>query len=241
MADRPDTCDRFLETASARLDGEATDREARALDDHLRACPPCARRVAAITDQRRRLRLHAASPVPDLTASILAAVPPATARSRRSPIRLAVAGGLATAGLVAATLVVVGLWGGDGPAPPPQVAVRDAWARPGRAGGVTAIYAYVGNDGGADRVVAASTPVAERAEFHVVEQHDGLLLMRSVTSVPLPPEGGASFEPGGAHVMLVGLRQDLEPGQTVPLTLVLERAGRVELAVTVSDAAASSS
>jgi predicted anti-sigma-YlaC factor YlaD len=67
-------CDRYREALSAQLDGEDLGMPAPALEDHLRGCRGCrmwADRAVAAT---RALRLRTADPVPDLTASILAAV-----------------------------------------------------------------------------------------------------------------------------------------------------------------------
>src|SRR5579863_9743924 len=67
-------CDRYREALSAQLDGEDLGLPAPALEDHLRGCRGCrmwADRAVAAT---RALRLRTPDPVPDLTASILAAI-----------------------------------------------------------------------------------------------------------------------------------------------------------------------
>ncbi len=101
-------CTEFREAASARLDGEPLGMPARALDEHLGDCADCAgwsRDAASVT---RRARLAPAPAVPDLTATVLAALPrelpgaAAAARSRllATALRLALlAIGVAQAGL----------------------------------------------------------------------------------------------------------------------------------------------
>jgi hypothetical protein len=45
------------------------------------------------------------------------------------------------------------------------------------------------------------------------------------------------MKPGdGYHLMLVGLKQPLKPGERFPLTLIFENAGRIELMVNVDAA-----
>ncbi|GAB4503487.1 MAG: hypothetical protein Fur0043_04790 [Anaerolineales bacterium] len=53
-------------------------------------------------------------------------------------------------------------------------------------------------------------------------------------NVPLPT-GETVFEPGGLHVMLIGLKSDLQAGETFTVTLTFEKAGKRTLTVTVKD------
>ena len=102
-----------------------------------------------------------------------------------------------------------------------SLAVTDGYARAAPTGGVAGVFFRVENAGrGADTLVAARTGAAERVEVHrTTETADGLRGMEEVTGVPVPPGGAVAFEPGGLHVMLVGLRRDLVPGDTVYVDL----------------------
>jgi predicted anti-sigma-YlaC factor YlaD len=80
-------CPEFREAASARLDGEPLGMPAGALDQHLAACPACSSWVADAARVTRRARLAPAPAVPDLTATVLAALPrelPGAAAAARS-------------------------------------------------------------------------------------------------------------------------------------------------------------
>lgn len=76
-------CESVRDALSARADGEATGLAPAQLDDHVAACRACAAFATALDDLARRTRVAPAEAVPDLTASILAAVDtPDTARAR---------------------------------------------------------------------------------------------------------------------------------------------------------------
>ena len=79
-------CPVYREALSARLDGEPLGVPERALDEHLATCPACAGWADDAAVVTRRARLAPAPPVPDLTAAVLAALPPdlsgAAARAR---------------------------------------------------------------------------------------------------------------------------------------------------------------
>jgi copper(I)-binding protein len=55
----------------------------------------------------------------------------------------------------------------------------------------------------------------------------GMMMMQQVARVELAPGARVELKPGAYHLMLIGLKRSLTPGQTVTLTLEFERAGRI--------------
>jgi copper(I)-binding protein len=97
---------------------------------------------------------------------------------------------------------------------------------PEPAGPTGAAYLTIVNDGdGADRLVAIETDVASSAEIHESRLTNGAMSMQPVEAVDVPAGGRAIFEPGGMHVMLLDVEQDLTAGDTVELSLVFDGAG----------------
>ncbi len=96
-------------------------------------------------------------------------------------------------------------------------------------GGTSAAYMVLINRGGAgDRLISASTDVAEVVELHETKMVDNVMQMAPVAGgIPVPANGQVELKPGGLHVMLIGLKRDLAAGETVRLTLNFERAGTV--------------
>jgi predicted anti-sigma-YlaC factor YlaD len=102
-------CARAQILCSASLDGELDPSEQRHLDEHLASCPACRRFAADATALHRVVRIAPAEPVPDLTATILAATAPAPVTelpSRTRVLRLA----LVAIALVEILLSVPGLF-----------------------------------------------------------------------------------------------------------------------------------
>jgi copper(I)-binding protein len=120
------------------------------------------------------------------------------------------------------------------------ITVTDAWARAGTASARTgAAYVTVTNTGRSpDRIIAASTPIAEKAELHSHAMDKGVMTMQAVQAVDIQAGKSVTFNPGGLHVMLIGLKQPLTQGSHFPLTLTLEKAGPVAVEVAVQSAAA---
>ncbi len=72
------------------------------------------------------------------------------------------------------------------------------------------------------KLIAARSSVAEVVELHTHINDNGIMRMRRVDSIAVPPGGITRLQPGGLHVMLIGLKKQLMPDDTVDLTLVFE-------------------
>jgi len=117
-----------------------------------------------------------------------------------------------------------------------SLVVQDQWARPGNADGNSAVYFTVIAGGQDDNLLLASTDVAQAAELHMSKMaEDGTMMMEQQENVPIPASHRVAFEPGGLHVMLIGLKGDLKVGDTFQVTLKFEQAGEKTLDVTVRE------
>lgn len=96
-----------------------------------------------------------------------------------------------------------------------------------QSGGTTsAIYFVLRNRGGeADRLIAARTEVASVVELHLSAIEGGVMRMRQVESIEVPARGEARLEPGGYHLMLIGLNRELKDGDSFGVALEFERTG----------------
>jgi periplasmic copper chaperone A len=105
--------------------------------------------------------------------------------------------------------------------------VVDAYIRSsGSAAQAAAAFMTLNNTGSAaDRLLSASTPVAGTVELHTHIKEGDVMRMRAVPAIDLPAGQSVTLQPGGLHVMLMGLRRPLAPGESVDVTLVFEKGG----------------
>ncbi len=85
----------------------------------------------------------------------------------------------------------------------------------------------------ADRLIGASSSVAAEVSLHRSLQIGGVMTMRAVSVLDVGGGARVSFAPGGLHLMFEGLRRPLLPGQSVPVSLIFARAGRVRATLIV--------
>jgi copper(I)-binding protein len=111
-----------------------------------------------------------------------------------------------------------------------QIKIENAWARATPPGAkIAAGYMTIRNDASApDRLIAATSPAAEKVETHVTMKEGDVFRMRQVKGYDVPARGSFELKPGGAHLMLVNIKAPLQEGAKVPLTLRFERAGEVK-------------
>jgi len=72
------------------------------------------------------------------------------------------------------------------------------------------------------KLVKAESPVAKAVELHTHTNEGGVMKMRPVKDIEIKTKGEAVLKPGGLHVMLIGLKQDLKEGDNVAITLTFE-------------------
>ncbi|NJO38949.1 MAG: copper chaperone PCu(A)C [Rhizobiales bacterium] len=119
-----------------------------------------------------------------------------------------------------------------------DVMIHDGWARASLGSNPnSAAYMTLENHGDtADKLIKAASPAAEKAELHTHIMENDIAKMRPVEAIEVAPGEPTVLQPGGLHVMLMGLTGKLEEGGTMPVTLTFENAGEVTLDLPIKSA-----
>lgn len=101
-----------------------------------------------------------------------------------------------------------------------HVTVGEPWARAGT-GPNGAMFMNLHCDGNADQLVkaAVSQDVCDHMELHTHLHENGVMKMREVSSIDVTPDHDTKLEPGGLHIMFMGIKKPLEEGQVIPVSL----------------------
>jgi len=118
-----------------------------------------------------------------------------------------------------------------------QAAVRieNAWAAPTPGGvDVSAGYLTIVNAGAAgDALLSVTSPRAGRVEVHEMAMQGGVMQMRAVAQLAVPARQSVELAPNGRHLMFYGVAQPFAAGETIPVRLVFEHAGAVDVSLPV--------
>jgi len=132
----------------------------------------------------------------------------------------------------AAMLLSAGLYAGNAA---DGIEVQGAYVRavpPGQ--GNSAAFMSLTNRTDADHtLVAAESAASQVVELHTHLKEEGMMKMRRVDRIELPSGETVKLEPGGLHLMLIDLTQQLSPGEDVEMTLVYEDGSRTSLTAPV--------
>ncbi|MGY1488181.1 copper chaperone PCu(A)C [Methylobacillus pratensis] len=102
------------------------------------------------------------------------------------------------------------------------VTVVEPWVRttaPGQK--VAAGYVRIVSDKDV-ALVSANSSFADKVEVHEMQMDDGIMRMRPLRQLELKANTPVELKPGGLHLMLVGIKNAVKAGDTIPLTLVFE-------------------
>lgn len=117
---------------------------------------------------------------------------------------------------IAALLCAAQAWAGE-------TAVTGAWVRATAEGQDSAAVSLHISSHKAARLVAASSPAAEKVEIHLMQHENGMMMMREVDALDLAANEEIVLG-SGSHLMLVGLKQPLKAGGKLALALTVEYA-----------------
>jgi len=121
---------------------------------------------------------------------------------------------------------------------PKGITVREAWIRPTVQGENGAVYFVLQNDSSEqDELIDVSSNQADSVEIHESSMAAGteVMQMDQVSSVALDAGSEVTFSPGGLHVMLVGVKNELKAGDVVELTLHFRNHADIPVSVSVAE------
>ncbi len=98
----------------------------------------------------------------------------------------------------------------------------------------SAAYLTLENHGSSIKLVAVEASFVKEAQLHTVFEEGGMVKMRQVESFTIPQHGRLVLSESGKHIMLLGLKQPLIPGESVTLTLKFDDGSELPVSLMVS-------
>jgi copper(I)-binding protein len=86
-----------------------------------------------------------------------------------------------------------------------------------------------------DRLIAARSTVSDKVEIHEMKMDGNVMRMRELDEgLEIPPGATVTLKPGGYHIMFMELKAPFAKDQRVPITLVFEKAGSINVDLAVA-------
>lgn len=105
-----------------------------------------------------------------------------------------------------------------------SVEISDPYVRmvPPNAPATAAFMTITNKDGKDHAVVSAKGYINKITELHTHLHDNGVMRMRQVDKIDLPAGGTTALQPGGLHVMLIGLNEPVQEGQKIQIDLTFD-------------------
>ena len=83
-----------------------------------------------------------------------------------------------------------------------------------------------------DRLIAVRSAVSAKVEVHEVRMENNVMKMRELEKgLEIAPGATVMLKPGGYHIMFMGLKAPIAKDSEIPVTLVFEKAGSIDIAL----------
>lgn len=104
-----------------------------------------------------------------------------------------------------------------------EVNISEAWVRENAPGQkVGAAYMTLNSEQNSKLVYVEAPAVAKSVEIHSMTMNNGVMKMRMLDALTLKANQDAELAPGGFHLMLFGLKEQLKSGQSIDFKLCFE-------------------
>ena len=101
---------------------------------------------------------------------------------------------------------------------------------PGMSGATSAVYLTLQNTGSqADSLVSVSSDAAQSVEIHQTQMQNNVASMQKVDRLDLPAKSSVQLQPGGYHLMLIGVNRSLVAGGKITLNLQFEKSTPIQV------------
>lgn len=114
--------------------------------------------------------------------------------------------------------------------PSEKINIVDPWMRVGAQGQATALFMKIENNGEvADTLYQVDFDLAGKVEIHETYEKEGMMGMREVGMIVIPPKSTFELKPRAHHVMLMKLKQDIRKGYEGEFTLYFKVNGKLNI------------
>lgn len=120
-----------------------------------------------------------------------------------------------------------------------DIQVMHPWAKVAEKGADSSAYVKVINNGAEpDNLIGVESTVAERVEIQKAKKTGNTISYESISSLTVGSKKNIEMKPGGVRLLLVDLKEPLRHEYVIPMTLVFEKSGRMQIQAVIQKSSA---
>jgi len=110
------------------------------------------------------------------------------------------------------------------------LSIQGAYVKPTVQGQInSAGYLKITNTGADDKLLSASTGMANQVQLHFMGMQGDVMKMNEVAAIDLPSGKTVELKPGSYHLMILGVKAPIKPGDNLKMKLKFQKAGELEM------------
>ena len=118
----------------------------------------------------------------------------------------------------------------------PQIKIENAWMRTANKGMNTALYLDINNPTSNDlELLDVSSDIAKVVQIHETYNEGENLAMRKVNSIVIKGKTTFHLAPGGFHIMVIRLKENLKSGDKKEFILTFRNHAKMKIIAIVKD------
>ncbi len=112
-----------------------------------------------------------------------------------------------------------------------EIIIKDPWIRavPPSSKNTALFMTIVNKSDKQDTLISVKTDIAKMVMIHKTVEENGIMKMKHVDSLPIPPHSEVKLKPGGLHIMIMGLKRPIKEGEKIKINLFFKNSGNIEI------------
>ncbi len=112
-----------------------------------------------------------------------------------------------------------------------EIIIKDPWIRavPLSSKNTALFMTIVNKSDKQDSLISVKTDIAKMVMIHKTVEENGIMKMKHVDSLSIPPYSEVKLKPGGLHIMIMGLKRPIKEGENVKINLFFKNSGNIEI------------
>ena len=110
--------------------------------------------------------------------------------------------------------------------------INESWSRATTSSQKTgAVFLKIKNVGmHSDKLIGVEADIANHSSLHQMIHENGVMKMRAIKGgIKVSANSEVILSPGQKHIMLMGLKKRLKENSNIPLTLIFEKSGKINV------------